>query len=179
MTKSVLSTATAGSNRGDTDRPPAGSVAAPAPAAVRGDDVYARLAGPTLSAVRVVIGFLWLCHGLMAMFGWFGGVDGHGGAAAVGSWPGYWAGLIELVGGSLILIGLATRPAALIGSGAMAYAYFSVHQPEAALPIQNMGESAALYSWIFLLFAVLGAGPFSADALLRRRRARSWAVRGA
>ena len=123
-----------------------------------------------LSVVRIVVAFLFMCHGTMGQFGWFGGIDGQGSAVPVGSWPGWYGSLIELVAGGLVLLGLFTRPAAILCSGAMAYAYFVVHQPEGLLPLQNMGEQAALYSWIFLLFGILGPGSFAVDSLIRRGR---------
>lgn len=130
-----------------------------------------RLRGIVLSAVRIVVAFLLLCHGLATIFGVLGGaVGGRGAAEVVGAWPGWWAGLIQLVTGALVLIGLFTRPAAVLASGTMAFAYFFVHQPVGALPIQNRGELAALYSWIFLLIAVLGPGPYAVDTLLQRTR---------
>ncbi|GAA4532473.1 DoxX family protein [Amycolatopsis samaneae] len=126
-------------------------------------------ASAVLSAFRVVVGFLFLCHGLMG-FGLLGGVDGQGAAVPLGQWPGWWATVIETVGAVLILTGLFTRPTAVLLSGTMAYAYFTVHAAEGLLPLQNMGEPAALYSWIFLLIALLGPGRFALDTLLRRRR---------
>ncbi|WP_216209628.1 DoxX family protein [Amycolatopsis aidingensis] len=122
-----------------------------------------------LAGFRIVAGFLFLCHGLQG-FGAFGGIDTQGTAVAFLEWPGWWGSLIELVGGALVALGLCTRPAAVLCSGAMAYAYFVVHQPTALFPLQNMGEPAALYSWIFLLIAVLGPGRYALDTLLRRRR---------
>lgn len=121
-----------------------------------------------LGATRVVISFLFICHGVMGLFGAFGGVDGQGGTVAPLSWPGWWGSMIHLVAGALVLVGLWTRPAALLCSGAMAYAYFTVHQPLALLPIPNGGEPAALFAWIFLLIGVLGPGAFALDALRRR-----------
>ncbi|WP_307722930.1 DoxX family protein [Gandjariella thermophila] len=124
-----------------------------------------------LSTVRIVVSFLFMLHGVAALFGVLGGGFGRRGAAEpLGQWPSWWAGLIQLVGGGLILLGLFTRPAAIVCSGTMAYAYFSVHQPRAPLPIQNAGELAALYSWFFLLIAVLGAGPYAVDTLRHRLR---------
>jgi putative oxidoreductase len=78
--------------------------------------------------------------------------------------------VIELVGGGLILLGLSTRAAALLCSGAMAFAYFTVHQPQGPLPLQNHGELAALYCWIFLLIAILGPGRFALDTVLRKHK---------
>ncbi|WP_328612157.1 DoxX family protein [Amycolatopsis sp. NBC_00345] len=118
-----------------------------------------------LAAFRVVVSFLFLCHGLQG-FGLLGGIDGAGMAVPFGQWPGWWAGLIEVVGALFVLAGFATRPAAVLLSGTMAYAYFTVHAPTGLLPLHNMGEPAALYSWIFLLIAVFGPGSF---ALGRKR----------
>ena len=73
------------------------------------------------------------------------------------------AGLIELVGGGLIAVGLFTGWAAFICSGQMAVAYFMAHQPQGLLPIQNRGELAAIYSFVFLLIASRGSGIWSVD----------------
>lgn len=73
------------------------------------------------------------------------------------------AGVLELLGGFLLLIGLFTRPVAFILSGEMAVAYFMAHQPRALLPILNGGELAAIYSFVFLYFAVAGGGLWSVD----------------
>jgi putative oxidoreductase len=129
-----------------------------------------RLSGPTLSLFRMVVGLLFLFHGLSSLFGVFGGARGTGQAVPFGQWPGWWAALIQAACGALVLAGLFTRPAALIASGSMAYAYFVVHQPEGLLPLRNGGELAALFCWSFLLVAVLGPGSWALDALLRRRR---------
>jgi putative oxidoreductase len=126
-----------------------------------------RAAAPTLGAFRVVVGFLFALHGLQGLFGAFGGVDGAGAAVPVLSFAGLGS-LIPLVCGVLVLLGLFTRPAAVLASGAMAFGYFVVHQPMGALPIANLGEPAALYSWIFLLIAVLGPGSYALDSLRRR-----------
>jgi putative oxidoreductase len=110
-----------------------------------------------------VVSFLFACHGAKILFGVIGGVDGHGATAPIGSWPIWWAGVIELLGGALVLLGLFTRPAALLCSGAMAFAYFTVHLPQALLPLQNHGELAVLYCGLFLLIATLGPGRFAFD----------------
>jgi putative oxidoreductase len=120
-----------------------------------------------LGLFRIVVSFLFLCHGVMG-FGLLGGIDGAGAAVSLGEWPGWWASVIEVVGALCVLVGFATRPAAIVLSGVMAYAYFTVHAPEALLPLQNMGEPAALYSWIFLLVAVVGPGSFALDTVRRR-----------
>ena len=82
------------------------------------------------------------------------------------------AGVLELVGGALLLVGLFTRPVAFILSGEMAFAYSPAHGPRNLLLILNGGELAAVYCFVFLYFAVAGGGPWSID---RRRRARSYA----
>ena len=129
-----------------------------------------RLAAPMWSLFRAVLGFLFLCHGLASVFGLLGGNRGSGQAIEPGTWPNWYAGMIQLSCGALVLAGLATRPAAVLASGSMAYAYFVVHQPEALMPIQNGGVTPALYAWAFLMIAVLGPGPWSIDALVARRR---------
>ncbi|MBM0278758.1 DoxX family protein [Micromonospora tarensis] len=129
-----------------------------------------RLGGPTLSLFRIVIGLLFTVHGLASIFGLFGGNPVTGKVLPPGAWPGWWAALIQLVCGALVLVGLFTRPAALLASGSMAYAYFVVHQPDGLLPLQNDGEPAALFCWSFLLVAALGPGTWALDTLLARRR---------
>ncbi|MEU2930552.1 DoxX family protein [Streptomyces sp. NPDC007251] len=123
------------------------------------------------SLVRIVIGFLFACHGAASLFGVLGGAVGtHGGTVPVGAWPGWWAAAIQLIGGVLVALGLFTRSAALICSGSMAYAYFSVHQPTGLLPIENNGELSVLYAWTFLLLAALGPGPWALERLLPNAR---------
>lgn len=78
-------------------------------------------------------------------------------------------GLIELVGGSLFTIGLVTRPVAFILSGFTAVAYFMAHAPRGFFPLLNGGELAAMFSLVFLFFVFAGAGPWSLDALIRRK----------
>lgn len=78
------------------------------------------------------------------------------------------AGVLELVGGALILIGLFTRPVAFVLSGMMAVAYFMAHLPQGPFPSANGGEAAMLYCFIFLYLAAAGAGPWSVDAVRTR-----------
>jgi putative oxidoreductase len=80
------------------------------------------------------------------------------------------AGLLEVVGGVLVLLGLLTRPAALVLSGEMAVAYWMVHAKMGPYPIANMGEPAVLYCFIFLYLAAAGAGAWSLDKVLFDRR---------
>ncbi len=119
-----------------------------------------------LALFRIVIGLFFVIHGVQKISK---GID-------LLSWPAGPASLIELIGGSLILIGLWTRWAALLSSGAMAYAYFVVHQPKALLPIENGGELAAVYSWAFLLLAFTGAGAWSIDQLRSKSSKKSLAT---
>jgi putative oxidoreductase len=113
---------------------------------------------------RIVVGLLFACHGANSLFGTFGGET-----PEVGTWPGWYAAVIELVGGSLVLLGLGTRVAAFISSGAMAYAYFKVHQPQALFPIENSGEGAAMYCWAMFLLIFTGSGAFGLDRLFAKR----------
>lgn len=129
----------------------------------------APVTGVVVGASRIVISFLFGFHGLQG-FGYFGGIDGQGGGVPFGSFPGWWGSVFELAGALLLLVGLASRPAAILLSGVMAYAYFTVHAPMGLLPLQNMGEPAAVYAWIFLLFAAIGPGRFAVDTLIKRRR---------
>ncbi|MFI9820841.1 DoxX family protein [Streptomyces sp. NPDC052013] len=122
-----------------------------------------------LGLFRIVVGLLFACHGAVALFGALGGVDGNGGTAETGAWPNWYAAVIELVGGTLVLLGLGTRAAAFISSGAMAYAYFKVHQPEGLWPIENSGEGAAMYCWAMFLLIFTGSGALGLDRLLARR----------
>ncbi|MFI6848303.1 DoxX family protein [Kitasatospora sp. NBC_00085] len=121
-----------------------------------------------LTAFRAVVGLLFACHGAASLFGVFGGAKG-GGTIPAGQWPGWWAALIQLVGGVLVLAGLGTRIAALLCSGSMAYAYFTVHQEHALLPLQNGGEPSVMFCWAFLAIAALGSGPFALDRLFTGR----------
>ncbi|MFI1796185.1 DoxX family protein [Streptomyces sp. NPDC020379] len=123
-----------------------------------------------LSAFRVVVGLLFACHGAASLFGVLGGAAGVGGTIAAGTWPGWYAAVIQLVGGVLVLLGVGTRSAALISSGSMAYAYFDVHQSMALWPIQNGGEASAMFAWAFLLLVFTGPGALSLDRVLRRTR---------
>ncbi|MGW1148037.1 DoxX family protein [Streptomyces sp. NPDC002454] len=121
-----------------------------------------------LGLFRIVVGLLFACHGAASLFGVLGGAHG-GGTVPAGEWPGWYAAVIQLVGGGLVMIGLGTRAAAFICSGSMAYAYFKVHQPEALWPLQNSGESSAMFCWAFLLLVFTGSGAFGLDQLFASR----------
>jgi len=126
--------------------------------------------GHITSVYRAVLGLLFACHGAASLFGIFGGAVGTGGTLSPLHWPDGTAALIELVGGVLVLVGLATRTSAVICSGSMAYAYFTVHVFHGLFPIENGGELAALFSWGFLMVAIMGPGPLSLDATIGRLR---------
>ena len=122
--------------------------------------------------LRAVAGLLFMQAGGMKILDWFGGVPVEfGGHPAFPSqtWIG---GMLELVGGFLVMIGLLTRPVSLILAGEMAVAYFQFHQPNGFWPIQNHGEPAVLFCFIFLFFAAHGAGPWSVDGVIERVRGR-------
>jgi putative oxidoreductase len=82
-------------------------------------------------------------------------------------------GIMEVVGGVLIMLGLLTRPVAFVLSGEMAVAYFQFHQPLAFFPTTNNGVGAVLYCFLFLYFVFSGAGAWSLDGIIARNRARS------
>ena len=118
------------------------------------------------SLLRLVTGFTFSFHGLQKLFGLFGGMGG--GHAHFISLP-WVAGFLEVFGGVLMLVGLFTAPVAFLLSGEMAVAYFTAHFPHGFLPVQNRGELAVLYCFIFLYLSVAGAGPVSADHLFRKK----------
>ena len=107
--------------------------------------------------MRIVVGFLFLWHGSMKVFGFPGGL------MEMPPWIRWSAGLIELGGGILVMIGLQTRWAAFISSGTMAAAYWIGHGTKAVLPVQNQGELAALYCFVFLFISAYGSGIWSVD----------------
>ena len=128
-----------------------------------------RAAQVTYFLLRVVAGLLFLQAGGMKLFAWFGGIpSAMGGQPPLMSQMGI-GGVLEFFGGLAILLGLLTRPVAFILSGEMAVAYWQFHAPHGLWPIQNHGESAVLFCFIFLYMAAQGGGDWSLDALLRRR----------
>jgi len=122
---------------------------------------------PLLSVLRIVAGVLFIVHGTQKLFAWPIGLPG--GPVPLQSLAGA-AGVIEAIGGAMLLVGLLTRPAAFILSGEMAVAYFMKHAPTSVWPIVNQGELAVLYCFLFLYFSAAGAGPWSLDALIFNRR---------
>jgi putative oxidoreductase len=120
------------------------------------------------SILRIAAAFMFILHGTMKLFA-FPPRDPVGGGRTVEimSQMGL-AGILEVVGGGLILLGLFTRPVAFILAGEMAVAYFQAHYPSGPWPILNRGEVAALYCFLWLYFSAVGAGPWSIDAIRKR-----------
>jgi len=120
-----------------------------------------------LSIVRIIVGLLFMEHGLGKLFGF----------PPVPTQPAlfqflWFAGVIETIGGLLVAIGLFTRPAAFIVSGEMAVGYFMSHAPRGFFPLLNGGDAAILYSFIFFYFFVAGGGAWSLDRLRSPRAGR-------
>ena len=117
---------------------------------------------PQLYALmRLVVALLFACHGAQKLFGVLGGHQ-----VALASKFGV-AGVIEFFGGLLIAVGLFTSVAALIASGEMVYAYFTQHMPRHGAPIQNGGELAVLYCFVFLYIASRGVGAWGIDERIK------------
>lgn len=137
------------------------------------DSFHAKWAPRLLSILRIVAAFLLMQHGLQKVFGVLLPTPAPGAPSSHGTFEmlslrGI-AGILELFGGLLLLVGLFTRPVAFILSGLLAVAYFMSHAPGSFWPILNRGELAALYSFLFLYLAVAGGGQWSLDRLLGGR----------
>jgi len=129
--------------------------------------VIGRFTPQAFALLRIVSGLLFVVHGTQKLLG----VPGGKGTVPPFSFPAGIAGIIELVCGFLITIGFLTGIAAFIASGEMAVAYFMAHASKGGFwPIQNKGELAVLFCFVFLYFAAHGAGIWSVDAALQRRR---------
>jgi putative oxidoreductase len=124
--------------------------------------IFARFETHVYALMRIVTGFLFLAHGVQKIFGALGGTQ-----VELISLMGL-AGILELVGGSLIMVGFLTGYSAFICSGLMAAAYFMAHAPGGFWPIVNKGELAALYSFVFLYISVKGAGIWSIDTARKK-----------
>ena len=135
----------------------------------RTDTLAAEWAPRLLSVLRIVAALIFTLHGTQKLLGF----PPRMGGAMVGpemftlSW---FAGMLELIGGPLLLLGLFTRPVAFILSGEMAFAYFLAHQPRNLFPTLNGGDAAILYCFVFLYLSAAGGGAWSLDRLMRRDR---------
>jgi putative oxidoreductase len=121
--------------------------------------VLGRFAPYLYAILRIVVGLAFAQHGAQKLFGALGGQ-----AVSLGTQRGL-AGVIEFVGGIMISLGLFTSPIAFLASGEMAWAYFQSHAPRGFWPIQNGGELAVLYCFIFLYVAAVGSGKLSIDSI--------------
>ena len=117
--------------------------------------------------MRIVVGFLFLWHGAQKLFGIPTAMP-----PGVPAFIIYGAGSIELIAGILVMIGLVTHWASFIASGEMAFAYWMAHGTKALLPIQNNGELAVLYCFVFLFISTQGGGIWSFDALRKAHRSK-------
>lgn len=116
-----------------------------------------KFAPQILGVLRIVVGLLFLEHGLVKIVGFPAPMGGHLPPLIMA------AGMIEMVGGALITLGLFSRVAAFITSGEMAFAYFLVHFPKGLYPTQNGGDAAILFCFIFLYLAAAGPGAFAVN----------------
>lgn len=126
-----------------------------------------------LSILRIMAGLLFMAHGTQKLLGFPASADAAGGPLPPMMMA---AGIIELVTGILIAIGLFTRPAAFLASGLMAFAYFIAHAPQNFYPVNNGGDAAILYCFVFLYLVFAGPGEWSLDALRNRDAGRARTV---
>lgn len=128
--------------------------------------IFSRYQPYVLSILRIIAGFLFIAHGGQKLCGFPAPMEG--GPLSPLSLLGF-GGVLELVGGALLLVGLFTRVAAFIVSGEMAVAYFMVHAPQGFWPLLNKGELAVLYCFVFFYLFVAGGGVWSLDCALRKK----------
>ena len=123
---------------------------------------YSRGSQCMLSILRIVSALLFMQHGAQKLFGFLAPMQAtlHSLLSLMGI-----AGVLEFFGGLLLVLGLFTRPVAFVLSGQMAVAYFMVHAPKGLWPLQNGGDLAFLWSFVFLYMAVAGGGAWSLDRL--------------
>ena len=129
-------------------------------------DRLSAAAPATLSVLRIITGLLFLAHGTQKFLHFPAG-DMAGSGWALDN-LGAVAGIIELVTGALVALGLFTRSAAFVASGTMAVAYWYAHAPQNFFPVNNMGDAAILYCFVFLYLVFAGPGPWSLDSLWHR-----------
>ena len=127
------------------------------------------LPGVTHSLLRVITGAMFMQHGVQKLFGLLLDPSRPWDGAPPMFTQMWFAGILETFGGLLIVLGLFTQPVAFLLSGEMAVAYFQAHAPRGLFPIRNGGEVAVLFCFIYLYLFATGGGPYSLDALLRRR----------
>jgi putative oxidoreductase len=123
------------------------------------------------SILRIVAGFMFIQYGTMKLFAFPAGMPPNNGTAAMFTQM-WFAGVLEVVGGILILIGLFTRPVAFVLAGEMAVAYFQGHAPTSFWTVINQGTPAVLFCFLFLYMSAHGAGPWSVDTWLAHGRLR-------
>jgi putative oxidoreductase len=134
---------------------------------VQSDTALSRWTPYALSGLRFFVALTYVQHGTHKYFNFPSGQSYQG--INLATMQG-WAGTIELFVGSLILVGLFTRPAAFLASGEMAVGYFMVHAHASFFTAKNGGENAYLFCFVFLFFVFAGPGPISLDSWLFRRR---------
>ena len=120
-----------------------------------------------LSVLRIVAAFLFIQFGTAKLYGFPAPIMPGGGTAPFGTLV-WWASIFETYGGTLLLLGLFTRPVAFVLSGEMAVAYFHGHAPQGFWPVLNQGHPAVQFCFLFLYLSAAGAGPWSLDALRNR-----------
>jgi putative oxidoreductase len=121
-----------------------------------------------LSLLRIVAAFVFVQYGTTKVLGWPAPIMPGGGTAALMTQAGI-AGLLEMVGGGLLLVGLFTRPVAFLLAGEMAFAYFIGHAGQGFWPVLNGGAPAVVFCFLWLYISAAGGGPWSLDAALQRR----------
>lgn len=125
--------------------------------------------GQLLGLLRIVSALLFIAHGTTKLFGWP--------PTEMFATPPepmtimWFGGILEAFGGALLLLGLFTRPVAFVLSGMMAVAYWMFHAPQSFYPVQNGGDAAILYCFIFLYIAAAGPGAFALDSMLGKKKA--------
>lgn len=129
---------------------------------------WTRSSPQLLSILRIVCAFLFILPGTIRLFSFPVGMPP---GVAMTPFSQIWcAGVLEVVGGGLLFIGLFTRPVAFVLSGEMAVAYFQAHAGSSFWPVVNGGTDAVFFCFVWLYFSAAGAGPWSIDAVLSRRR---------
>jgi len=126
-----------------------------------------KFSGPLLSVLRIVSALLFIAHGTTKLFG-FPATEMFATTPAPMTLM-WFAGVLEAFGGAFLLIGLFTRPVAFVLSGMMAVAYWTAHATQSFYPVQNGGDAAILFCFVFLYIAAAGGGPWSVDNALRKK----------